>query len=286
MVIRTTGVLRAGPGEDGRAWADALSGSTWQRSARTIKSTAEGTVLAADVVVAGRVRAVVIKARRLGGALDTLKSRLRMGRGDRHARGAALLESQGVGTARVLALLRADIDGPEHEVLVLERLEGPTLLEVMAEAREGSLGFGARRMLARAVGAQIAALARTGVRNRDHKPSNIIVTRLDDRAAGLAVIDCVGITRRRLPGSIARVLACLVIEPMGTWVLPTRADRLRALVAFVEGVLMDIGPAAPEGLSDRDRRRVAWSVWRSVEAIVRRHGDARPRDNPLAGRRG
>lgn len=262
-------------------WSAALADGAWARRAEVLKADDAGRawVRAASLMVGGSRREVVIKARHLEAPLDRLKTHLGNGRGRRHVRGAALLSRFGIPTAAPLALLRAAIDGPEHEVLVLERLRGPTLLELMRDSRALELPLAHERALADAVGAQIARFSRSRLRNRDHKPSNILVPRLDEHGAELAVVDCVAISRRVFPTTIARMLASLVIEPLGCGVAPRRSLLLRALLAFVDGALEPYSAGAT--LDERDRRRIAWSVWRNVAAIVARHGDPRPRHNPL-----
>lgn len=284
MIVRPVKFMFLVKGQSREAWAGALADASWARRSEVLKADADAGswVRAATLTVAGMRHDVVIKARRLEAPLDRLKSHLGHGRGQRHIRGAALLSRFGIATAQPLALLRAEIDGPEHEVLVLERLGGPTLLELMRDSRERELPLAIERALAAAVGAQAARFSRSRLRNRDYKPSNILVPRLNDAGAELAVIDCVAITRPPLPATIARMLSSLVIEPLGCGVLPRRTLRLRALVAFIDGVLESFG--ASENLNTSDRRRIAWSVWRNVETIVARHADPRPRHDPLAPR--
>jgi hypothetical protein len=134
-------------------------------------------------------------------------------------------------------------------------VEGRTLLRVMDR---GGLAVRQEQALARAVGAQVAAFGATY--NRDHKPSNLIVTR-EDGPPTIAVIDCVAVA----DGADAeRMFTSLVLEPLGCGCLPRRSLLARALAGYTP---------------DRDRRR---TIWRDVARRVREHGDPTPKVNPLA----
>lgn len=156
------------------------------------------------------------------------------------------------------------------ETLVMERLEGPTMLEVVA-GRAPAVDDAAPRQsrLARAAGELVGAMSRAGLRNRDLKPSNVIVLASPESGATrggytLAQIDTVGVSLRT-DADRSEMLFRLFVECVGTGNTPRRALRWRAALAAA-----DNEPA---------RARV---LWRDVEARLRRHGDPTPRVNPLA----
>lgn len=200
------------------------------------------------------------------------------GHGDKHWRGAALLAAKRIPTASPIALATAAVDGVRCELLVLEHLSGPTLLERMKRIRESpGSGVRAQHALARAVAEQVFAMTSRGVSNRDHKPSNLIVT----GAAAVAVIDCVGV--RSSGGDALREFAALVIEPLGCGVLPRRALLCRTLRTYAEREAQP-DRAAPGGREADEPRSAAKARWRALERLVARHGDPRPRTDPLVGR--
>ncbi|MBX3403303.1 MAG: hypothetical protein KF699_07830 [Phycisphaeraceae bacterium] len=257
-------VVRAVRGEDAAAWAVALGEGAWLDSARTLK--AEGGVRVLGASMLGRE--VVVKVREVRGAWERLKCAVGRGKGDRHWRGAALLAGKGVATARVFVLARAMIGGCECELLAMEFVHGPTLLQRMAAAHRGEAGAPGTReqhALARAAGAQIAHMGE--LFNRDHKPSNLIV-----RGGEIVVIDCEGVRRAVIPGA-ARMFASLLIEPTGCGVPPRRSLRMRALLAWARA-------GDPRG--DRaSHRAAAREVWAEAARVVRHHGDPTPRVDPL-----
>lgn len=224
-----------------------------------------------------------------------LKGLVKMSRAWRHWRGAGRLSRAGVRTAEPLVLALVDGD----EVLVMRAIEGPTLLEVMAEiagkanvnangnvsvnvnVKQGGehWGVAGQHDLARLVGELVARLAGGGFFNRDLKPSNVIVTRGHNGRPALAVIDCVAIRRsseRRCSEvymNTLRMVSMLVIEPIGCGVLPRRSLRFRALIA----ALHEFTRSLPHAQASQARR----TCWQSVAQIVEKHGDPTPRVNPL-----
>ena len=203
---------------------------------------------------------LVVKLRPIGGALGRLRALLGIAKEDREWAGSAVLASAGLRTARPVAIARWE----RSRALIVERLSGPTLLRAVSEPRT----LGEERALAEALGGAVGALWRAGWWNRDAKPSNWIVTRLE-APAEVAAIDPGGLRRARGGAGWARMLASLVIEPLGLNVLPRRAQLWRCLAR---------GEAARGGTArgGGDARR----TWRAVAAIVAGHGDPRPRVDP------
>lgn len=236
-------------------------------------------------------RPVVIKRTPLGlGGM--VKAAFKASRGWRHWRGAAWLLTQGIPTARPLALLRSG----SAEVLIMDALDGPSLLQAMADR---SLNIRQQHALADAPGELIARLAHHARYNRDHKPSNLIVTKLTDTHAELAIIDCVAIlpiSRMRPPVEpLLRMLSSQVIEPLGCGVLPRRALLLRALRACLRAQWQldarnaePTPTAAPGSPAAPAKEQREWELasmrllWREVARIIHDHGDPTPRINPLA----
>lgn len=264
MLFGRLRVRRAARGIDGARLAAALSRGAWLPSAHTLK--AEGNSWVKRATIDG-IDAVV-KCRPLERPADALKAALGFGRADRHWLGAALLVAKSIPTARPLLIGHARTPpsrtsrGTLCELLVLEALPGRTLLEWLALEASAEVDPRLASRLAGAAGALVRTLATAGLMNRDHKPSNQIVT--DAETGIIAVIDCVAI--RRTYAGLERMLAQLWIEPAGCGV-PARATlAVRALRGAA-------GPTA-----SRAERRALWSA---AAEIVRQHGDPRPRSNPL-----
>jgi hypothetical protein len=213
---------------------------------------------------------VIIKCRTLTRITDRLKSALRAGRADRHWRGAAWLIHHGFRTARPLVLARVRGDEGVREVLVLECLPGRTVLDHLA-AR--SLGPRSEHEIAREAGRLIARLSSLDRFNRDCKPSNLMVTRLDETGVEIAMIDTVAIrpsVRRRR--NFARMLASLIIESVGTGNEPRNALKARAVREAIT--------ALTPGASPRATHTASMNVWSRIATIVRDHGDPTPLHQP------
>ena len=255
--------------------SEALAETDWSRAlasidlsaARLLKHTADTTVVRAQLNLGGS-RSCILKTQRLGGLWNAIRCRLGATRLDRQWKGAQLLQrAKAMPTAECLALLRWKAgDGRTFLTLIMEDLPGRTLLEHMASPPEPRT----RRLLAQAVGAQTRGLLKAHLFNRDHKPSNLIVTSMDpagDQPPTLALVDTVGIgdagARAIEP---IRPLTSLMLEPMGCNVTPRLADRMRTLRAFEP---------------DRDTRR---KLWKRIDAAIKAHGDPTPKDNPLGDR--
>lgn len=202
---------------------------------------------------------VIVKRWAARSLLDRLKMAARCGRADRHARGAARLRACGVPTAAVLAQQTVTEQGRCVQVLVIEHLTGKTVLQHLAD---GDLSPRQQHAIARRVALDMAALLRQGFYNRDHKPSNLIVT--DVAAPTVAVIDTVAIRRCGDVGAI-RMLASLFIEPLGCGHPPRRALAFR-----VVRTLADQGLGTPYQ-----------QLWMYTANVIRNHGDPTPRIDPL-----
>ncbi len=265
-------VTRATVADPARVAALVSSGA-WLERATVLKRDKRSSVLA------GRIDSlpVVVKCLLLDRPHHAFAMLLARTRGHRQWRGARLLASRGFASPELLVLSRGKRAGGLLawgrnfiETIVMERVEGPTLLEVIAgRAPEIDAAAPRHTKLARAAGELVAAMSRAGLRNRDLKPSNIIVTPSPHPVAAhrpftLVQIDTVGV-ERRTDADRSEMLFRLFVECVGTGNTPRRALRWRAALAAT-----DNEPA---------RARV---LWRDVEARLRRHGDPTPRVNPLA----
>lgn len=232
-------------------------------------------------------RRVVVKWREFSSLHDRAKSMFGASRAFRQWRGARMLMGAGIPAARPLALLvgngeRASMPGRRScsgEWLILERVPGKTVLHHLAD---GELAVRDQHALARAVGVQTGAMLRSGLSNRDHKPSNLIAS-FDDGVPIVTLVDTVAIRRRGNAGEMVRMLATLLIESIGVHAAPRGAIAFRVLrdacAAWLEGTL-----GRPLGSHKGDRkalRALVRSTARRVEQYIRFHGDPTPRDNPL-----
>lgn len=281
------------PGASSAAWSRGLT--AWVRDGhpgRVLKHDATTLVVAAQL--AGR--AVVVKRWSLEG-MSRLKAMLGAGRGQRHWAGAAWLARHKIATAPCLVLAHDGAAGVRRDYLVMDRLHGPSVLELLARAREpdaaqprprtrgggGGAGAGVRDELAiaRQLGRQIAHMIAHGRFNRDHKPSNLMIVPAAD-GPGVAVIDCVAILPLSRGGgagtALERMLASLYIEPLGVGVPPRRSLVLAALCAALGLEHRALGSRAP---GHPPGRRLVRGLWLSIAARVRAHGDAAPKVNPL-----
>ena len=244
-------VLRTAPGESTGAWHAAL-GAFEPASAELLKSDGNTHVFRTRLLE----RDVVLKAWSLTRFTDRLKAAFGTSRAGRHWAGAERLKALGVATATPYALL-AEYRGPHPAYwLAMQALAGPTVLDALA-GRAPQMDLEA---LGRALGDQLAALARSGWFNRDHKPSNLIVT---GAPATVAVIDCVAIRRGPAAVGLARMFASLLIEPTGVGHPPPNT--------FVHAVRDRLTALGLDGAGALERAR----------AIQASHGDPTPRISPL-----
>ena len=259
--IVLTGVRIVSASCDAAAVIAELGGAGWRARARVIKRGDRGMVAAGALETLGG-REVVIKTHRLRGTREVVAAALGRSRLARQARGAALLEAAGVETARVELVARGtDARGRRTELLVLDRVRG---VSVAHHAHRRDLAELDRRALAHDLGAQIHRIAAAGLMNRDHKASNIVVGRDADGELVPVVVDTVGVRRSHPAAARVRMLFGLTIELVGLGILPALSDRMRIVRAAVG-----------------DGREARKRAWRAVDALVRIHGDATPKDDPV-----
>lgn len=228
--------------------------------------------------VEGASGPAVVKIWWLGTPTDRLWHRLRQGRADRHQRGSERLRRAGLPTSACLGIgTVGGGDDPLGAVLVMEALPGRSLLHAMADP---ALPPGTAGRLAERAARLTADLFTAGLYNRDHKPSNWLVT--DEAEGHLALIDTVAI-RRISPAQVAKGLAapCLVrmtaslmIEPIGV----DHPPRPAWCASFVRSLADRLAESRGGPISRADRRR----FWRAVAAHVRGHPNPTPADDPLA----
>lgn len=249
-------ILRVARGENAGAWARVLPTLTEHApGSQPLKQQGPDAVW----VAAALGRQVIIKRRHAPGFGEFVRRCVGRSRAQRQWQGSTLLDLAGIPTARCLVLARFG----QSEWLVMDHLPGASLLSVLAR---NALTPAAAHALALAAGRLVARMAAEGLFNRDQKPSNIIVTNLDNTNAHLAVIDTVGVRRVSAwrEDFTVRMLASLVIEPSGTGISIPRAAMMRALTQVVP---------------DRAHRR---TLWRAVAQSVQLHGDPTPRVDPLS----
>ncbi|MFN0012109.1 MAG: lipopolysaccharide kinase InaA family protein [Phycisphaerales bacterium] len=262
-------VERIAPGESAAAWQGALAGFD-EASARVLKRDGADVVLAATV----SGREVVVKGWLLGTLWARVKHRARGSRAWRQWRGAELLRGAGIGTPACYAVVTERGAAGVRAWLVMERVEGRSVLEHLAA---GDLSARQEHAVARAIGGMLRGLVRAGVHNRDGKPSNVIVTGFD--AAGearVAVIDTVGVRRRR--ADVVEMMKNLCMEAMGHGCMARRGLRMRVVrevVGAPSGRLRR--PPPPEG-EERE-------MWRAVGERIEGHGDPMPRVDMLSDAR-
>lgn len=259
-------IERLAPGESADAWAGALASLDPAR-AEVLKEDSGAAVYRAKLLG----RDIILKRWELASLGSRLKGALRAGRADRHWRGAEWLTRVGIPTARCLALA-SEIRRPFPRAwLAMEAVTGKTLLDTIAS----DIPVRDQHAIARAVGSQIDAFRSHLRSNRDHKPSNLIVTG-DPAAPEIAVIDCVGLRRRPDPEGM---LASLLIEPTGCGLRVRKTLIVRVLRSYVDALRVAANLSRDEA---RERRDL---VWREVSERIRLHGDPRPRVNPLGSSR-
>lgn len=234
---------------------------------------------------------VVIKCRWPRGLVDRLRSAMGRGRLARQAAGAATLAGLGIRTARVLAAGTAEVDGKRAEVLVLERLAGRSLLGVMAD---GSAALDVEFDIAGAVARQLAALLMAGMYNRDHKPSNLIVSGWGGGdPSQVSIIDTVDILpikpRAKFVEQTVRMLSALMLEPTGCACVPRRTIRrrmLRDLQRELWRLQGDAATAEADDVMDESWEiKSSRAMWKLTEERMRKHlaryGTAVPEVDPL-----
>lgn len=253
-------------------WAGAIARCDgWLAGARLLKADPRGPVWKTRLLG----RDVVVKCRCLCGLGEGMKVLLRTTRGERLWRGWRWLDEHGFASARPIVLLRGKRDGRLTECVVIELLPGMTVLHHIARLCDSQdtshapadgepMGVRQQHALAREIGGQVARLVALGRYNRDHKPSNLIVTDVDK--AKVAIIDTVAIRPRTILSGdrLSRMLGLLAIEPLGVGCLPRRALMMRVVRACAD----ELG-------------RDAKGLWRSAERAVIENGDPTPEISPL-----
>ncbi|MCA9293760.1 MAG: hypothetical protein KDA20_08100 [Phycisphaerales bacterium] len=236
--------------EEGRALAKLVARHDWRGGASVLKRDGDTVVYrGADE----RGRAIVVKCMALRGFRRRVQSMLGRSRLARQWRGSALLGRAGIATAKCRVLFRAG----GTETLVLDWVDGPTVAEL---AVRGGVSLREEHAIAGAIGGQVAAIAKAGLFNRDHKASNLVVRGLGSDACVVVLIDTVGI--RAGLTAVDLMLAKTAIELIGIGALPRRALLFRAIKA-----------AEP---------RHTKTAWRAIAQVIARHGDPTPKVNPVA----
>lgn len=243
--------------------AAACSARAWLDQATVLKQDMKAWVLSGE----SSVGPVVVKSMLLDQPADLLKRALGVTRLMRQWRGGELLARHGFAVARSLALWRGrDAQGRLVESLAMERHSGKTVLQYLAERDLPSV---AEFALARALGSQAARLARAGLVNRDHKPSNLLVQPGDgNQGTVVVVLDTVAIRRARPRAALVHMLFELIVEPVGCRVKAPLGLRL----ALVRAAVKEFGWPRSE----------VPRLWSDVRARLAAHGDPTPKINPLA----
>ena len=276
MPLTRVRIKRLAEGENAESWRAALEDPAWLTASHVLKEENGSWVRRATL----RDREIVVKCRSLNTLSRRLKTRFGLGHGDKQWHGAEILQRIGVRTARPLAIASARTDDRMCEVLVLEYLRGKSLLEVLNEVSH-SIGPKVRQQhaITKSVIETTLAMLQTGVWNRDHKPSNLIVLEGDQSAPKIAIIDCVGIREGGVYGlenEPQASLACLVIEAIGCNCPPRRALWLIALKALI---------SSNQTVANRSQERKLLAAWiHAIDSEVQAHGDPRPKVNPLTPR--
>ena len=270
----------AGSAEEAFVVQRALQQGTWRSGAAVLKESAGGCVFEAQI--AGK--SYVLKTHPVRTLQDRVRSSLGRSKLARQWRGAEILTTIGVRTAAPVLLARGlDESGELLEVLVIECLQGKSLLEHL---RDDDLDANEQRLLTESMAVDLEAMWLRAF-NRDHKPSNLIVVPDDDRGLRCAVVDTVGVRALRgvRAGSdhkLARMLASLYIEPLGTGCAPEVLCWYR-LVCRLCDAPQPKGKRKP-GWSTRAAFGFARTLAGRAGRIVNEHGDPTPKDNPFPTR--
>jgi tRNA A-37 threonylcarbamoyl transferase component Bud32 len=241
-------------------WAEALAALD-SKQAKVLKRDQGTAVYSAEL--AGR--RTVAKRWTLDSASRRLKSLAAASRAWRHWRGATQLVRLGIPTAKPYLLAVEHIGQGRSEWLVMEALDGHTILDCLAA---GDLPIREQHRIARLLGEQVALFQSNSIFNRDHKPSNLFLLH---GASGprIAVIDTVAIRRGADP---QRMLASLAIEPLGCGIQIRAALAMRVVSAYIDAM----NPGDKGG--DPEIRDL---LWHRVRQRIARHGDPTPKVNPL-----
>ena len=230
----------AGFGHGASEWGAALRAVDWRREAWVCKRGRRGTVWRATLRLGGdkcgRDLDCVIKVEPLNTTGKLFRSLLHRTKAWRQWRGAALLRGSDIPCTPPRAILRGSGPSGRVEAFVGGWIEGPTVLERLADPE---LTRAERRRLAELVGRQIGRMWRgrgggTGLFNRDHKPSNLVVLNGgpdDERNDGIAVLDTLDIARGVSRSEVEQraMMRSLVRECIGCGVLPPMSARARVV---------------------------------------------------------
>lgn len=258
-------ILKALPGlDDANVWQRALDGlGSGDAPSKLLKRSLNVEVVRATLDVGRGPEDLVIKTEPAETLSDRLRVRLGSSRLHRHWENAQWLHRrEAFPTAECLALLGSRSLGKVWQITLVARgVPGRSLLQVLADA---AVPVRTQHRVAEAVARQTKAMFDAGLVNRDHKPSNLIVS--DGEQPTVTLIDVVGIYSRSTPSDEARLHLGLMLEAIGTGHQPRRALIARYLRTW-------FGPQWTKG----QRRK----LWRDIEQRIIDHGDPTPKDNPL-----
>ena len=224
---------------------------------------------------------LIVKSR----SLTTLRTRLQhavgLSRAARQMRGSRLLRAAALPAAPCLATATRITASQRLDVLVMELVPGTSLLHHLASSE---LTIPQQLVLADRMGSLVADLAHANLFNRDMKPSNVIIA--PDHTP--VIIDTVAI--RTIRGGRARntarvrMLASLLIEPIGCNVRPRGTLIYRVLRAECQTTLARTLGRAPD--PSLHTRRVLKALIRTtakrVHKLLSTRGPFEPMVNPLA----
>ncbi len=260
------------PSEEQSNWASTFMGRDWTVGAEVFKRTEESSVLRCML----RSRDLVLKTCRSKGVKGLLQGLSRSGRSHRQWQGSEWLRSIGVASPNCVAIVRGNRDGVSVETLVTEYVPGHTLLWQIARGvvHDDPESPGSRA-IAYAVGRDMAQIIKSGRYNRDHKPSNLVVTHAAPPIASISTVDAVAILPVKLKDrvdGIARMIASLLIEPMGSG-HPMPPAFLRRIVESLAHEMVDAANVE------------SWTheLTARAERLVESHGNPTPEHDPLVG---
>jgi tRNA A-37 threonylcarbamoyl transferase component Bud32 len=268
--VRSPRVIKLAPGGKRSAWARALADPTWRDAATLLKRDKDTTVWRTHMLG----NDVVIKCWSLERTKRRLQAITRTTPACRQWRGALRLLKVEIATSKPYALARLIRDGQREEVLVMQAVQGKSVLEHLAI---GDLSAKQEHAVAAALGDQIRTLLVNGMYNRDHKPSNLIVEDAAKTSARIAIIDTVSINSCGVECDLdfmCDMLFALLIEPIGCKCAPRKSLRLRTMLhAFADDDQSRVPDLSREALK---------KTWHDLEDWIKLHGDPTPKVDPLA----
>ncbi len=267
-------------------WARALAGVDWS-AAELLSDKPDSSVWRATLVVQKRPMALVIKCEPITGLKRRVQRLLGTTHAHRHWRGAELLMRHGFRTAEPKAIVYGVRDGVTIECLIMEALDGRSLLDYLADP---TIPVRSQHEIATRVGNWTARIWGKGIFNRDHKGSNILVPA--QRGSEPALIDCVGLRYRdrleqRLDGDrimdLYAMLGKIMIEARGCGAEPRRSVAMRGYFGAFS-VEQDRMARCARLKSPQDRERYRKARLEDIEMILVEidcHGDPTPEHDPL-----